>query len=50
MIKDADGSLNYYFVLPMIRQVLLHWDYELAENDLKWFVFCSYKNELLSVK
>ena len=44
MIKDADVSLNFYFIFPMIRQVLLHWDYELVEN------VCSYKNELLSVK
>ena len=30
-------------------EFLLHWGYELVKNDLLWFIFCSYKNELLSV-
>ena len=31
---------------PKIRQVLLHWGYELVDSDL---FFGSYKNELLLV-
>ena len=45
VIKDVDGRFDDYS-----RQFLLHWGFELVENDLKWFIFCSYKNELLSVK
>ena len=47
MIKDVNGRFDDYSILPKIRQILLHWGYELAESDL--FVFCSYKNELLLV-
>ena len=32
-------------ISPMIRQVLLHWNYELIEKDLLQFTFCSYENE-----
>ena len=31
------------------RQVLFHWGYELAESELWWFIFCSYKKELLFI-
>ena len=34
MIKDADGRFDYYSISPVIRQVLLHWGYELVEDDL----------------
>ena len=29
MIKDADSKFDDYLILPKIRQILLHWDYEL---------------------
>ena len=35
MIKDVNGRFDDYATSPMIRQVLLHWGYELVENDLK---------------
>ena len=34
MIKDADTKFDYYSISPKIRQILLHWGYELVENDL----------------
>ena len=33
MIKDASCKLDDYSILPKIRQVLLHWGYELTEKD-----------------
>ena len=38
MIKDPNGRSNNYFISPKIRQILLHWGYELVESDLLWFV------------
>ena len=32
MIKDAGGKFDEYSVLPKMRQILLHWDYELTEK------------------
>ena len=34
MIKDVNGRFDDYSVSPKIRQILLHWDYELVEDDL----------------
>ena len=34
MIKDGNGEFNDYSVSPKIRQILLHWGYELTESDL----------------
>ena len=34
MIKDAGTKFDDYSISPKIRQVLLHWSYELAESDL----------------
>ena len=34
MIKDADSKFDDYSISPKIRQILLHWDYELKESDL----------------
>ena len=34
MIKDAGSKFDDYSVSPKIRQMLLHWGYELAEKDL----------------
>ena len=38
MIKDAGSKFDDYSISPKIRQILLHWVYELA-----------HKNELLLV-
>ena len=34
MIKDANGEFDDYSISPEIRQILLHWGYELTESDL----------------
>ena len=34
MTKDVNGIFDDYYILPKIRQILLHWGYELVENDL----------------
>ena len=34
MIKDVGGKFDDYSISPKIRQILLHWDYELTESDL----------------
>ena len=33
MIKDAGGKFDDYSISPKIRQILLHWGYELTEKD-----------------
>ena len=33
VIKDAGSKYDDYSVLPKIRQILLHWSYELTEKD-----------------
>ena len=33
MIKNAGSKFDDYSVLPKIRQILLHWGYELTEKD-----------------
>ena len=33
MIKDAGSKFDDYSILPKIRQILLHWSYELTEKD-----------------
>ena len=32
MIKDVNGRFDDYSILPKIRQILFHWDYELTEK------------------
>ena len=32
MIKDADSKFDDYSISPKIRQILLHWGYELVES------------------
>ena len=32
MIRDAGGKLDDYSISPKIRQILLHWGYELTEK------------------
>ena len=39
MIKDANGRFDDHFISPKIRQILLHWVYELTESDLLIFLF-----------
>ena len=34
MIKDANSTFDYYSISPKIRQIFLHWGYELTESDL----------------
>ena len=33
MIGDADSKFDNCSILPKIRQILLHWGYELTEKD-----------------
>ena len=33
IIKDAGGRFDDYSISPKIRQILLHWGYELVESD-----------------
>ena len=33
MIRDAARKFDDYSILPEIRQILLHWGYELTEKD-----------------
>ena len=35
MIKSRNAKYNNYSISPKIRQILLHWAYELVENDLE---------------
>ena len=34
MIKDSGGKFDDYSISPSIRQILLHWGYELKKEDL----------------
>ena len=34
MIKNAGGKFDDYSISPKIRQILLHWGYELVESNL----------------
>ena len=34
-VKEAKTSFDDYTISPKIRQTLLHWSYELTENDVK---------------
>ena len=34
MIKKASSKYDNYSISPKIRQILLHWGYELKETDL----------------
>ena len=33
MIKDADSKFDDYSISPKVREILLHWGYELTEKD-----------------
>ena len=45
MIKDAASKFDDYLISPKIRQILLHWVYELTEKDflLTQFLTLIYK-------
>ena len=34
MIKEADSKFDDYSISPKIRQILLHWSYELTEKKI----------------
>ena len=34
MIKDAGSKFDDYSISPKIRQILLHWGYELTEKKI----------------
>ena len=34
MIRAVNGRFDDYSISPKIRQILLHWGYELVESDL----------------
>ena len=33
MIREADSKFDVYSISPKIREILLHWGYELMEKD-----------------
>ena len=35
MIKSKNAKYNDYSISTKIRQILLHWGYELVESDIK---------------
>ena len=43
MIKDVNGRFDDYFILPKLRQILLHQDYEPVENYLLFYFFVQIK-------
>ena len=48
MIRYANGTFDDYFSSPKIRQILLHWDYELVENNVLSFCFYLFVNIKMS--
>ena len=38
MIRDANGKFDDYSISPKIRQILLHWGYDLVGVDLLWLI------------
>ena len=47
---DAGSKFDDYSILSKIRQILLHWGYELTEKDFFYQLDkLMYKNELLPV-
>ena len=35
MIRNAGSKIDDYSISPKIRQILLHWGYELTEKDFE---------------
>ena len=48
MIKNAGSKYDFYSVSPKIRQILLHWGYELTKKDFEISVKLIYNNERLN--
>ena len=51
MIKNAGSKFDDYSIWPKIRQIVLHWGYELTEKG--FFINSKklmYKNELISIQ
>ena len=52
MTKDSGGKFDDYLISPKIRQILLHWGYELKKEDLLQFflikilIFLLYKRSV----
>ena len=38
MMKESGSKYDDYSILPKIRQILLHWGYELTETDLRCLI------------
>ena len=38
MTKDGNGRTDEHSISAKIRQILLHWGYELVESDFLWFI------------
>ena len=41
MIRNAGSKFDDYSISPKIRQILLHWGYELTEKDFElsnWYI------------
>ena len=49
MNKDASSKFDGYSVSPRIRQILLHWGYDLTEKYFCQLDKLMYENELLLV-
>ena len=50
MIKNTGSKYDDYSISPKIRQILLHWGYQLTEKDFFYQLDkLIYKNELLLV-
>ena len=48
MIEDVNGKFDDYSISPEIRQILLHWGYELVKNNLLWFFLFHIKMSLIN--
>ena len=49
-IKDVNGRFDDYSISPKVRQISLHWGYELVGNDLLWFIYLFIENWVFSKK
>ena len=38
MTKDGNGRTDEHSISAKLRQILLHWGYELVESDFLWFI------------
>ena len=51
VIKDSSGKFDDYSISPKIRQILLHWGYELKKEEIFiiFILFHCIKDEVLSI-